>query len=310
MLLFALLTSRIKNKLSAILTILYCAGIKISYLLAVIRQIKREELSLVRDFAPPDWNTNLEELFGRYYDQSWFYAVIEYSGEEVVGTGMAVVHGNCAWIGTIIVRDAWRGQGIGRRITQHLTDHVQQKGDGPVLLSASHAGKPLYAKMGFATDSHYVFLKPATAGLVVPVTAGLVVPATAAGYISPITPKDHEAIIALDHSLSGEERSGLLLNSFSNGYKYADGPIRGYYLPALGKGLIIADTERAGIELLKFKVSREGSMVCIPEANTLAMEFLVSIGYQPYLTATRMYLGKNIVWQPGKVYARGSGALG
>jgi hypothetical protein len=162
-----LLTSRIKNKLSAILTILYCAGIKISYLLVVIRKIKREELSLVRDFAPPDWSTDLEKPFGRYYDQPWFYAVI-----------------------------------------------------------------------------------------------------------------------------------------------VADGRIRGYYLPDLGKGMIIADMEVAGIELLKFKITRERSIVCIPEANAVAMAFLVSIGYQPYLRATRMYLGKNIVWQPGKVYARGSGALG
>jgi len=159
----------------------------------------------------------------------------------------------------------------------------------------------MYAKMGFAVDSHYVFLKPGSAE---PVTAAAV------ESISPITPKDHDAIIALDHSLSGEERGGLLLNSFSNGYKYADGSIRGYYLPDLGKGLVIADTDQAGIDLLKFKVSRERSMVCIPEANAVAMEFLVSIGYQPYLTATRMYLGKNIVWQPEKVYARGSGALG
>ena len=267
----------------------------------MIRKIKREELSLVRDFAPSDWNVNLEKLFGQHYDQSYFYALIVLSGAELSGTGMAVIHGNCAWIGTIIVREEYRRQGIGKQITQHLIDYSQQKGRETILLSASHAGAPMYAKMGFAVDSHYVFLKP---GAPEPVVAAAV------EYISPITPKDHDAIIALDHSLSGEERGDLLLNSFSNSYKYADGPIRGYYLPDFGKGLVIADTDQAGIELLKFKVSRERSMVCIPEANAVAMEFLVSIGYQPYLTATRMYLGKNIVWQPGKVYARGSGALG
>ena len=57
---------------------------------------------------------------------------------------------------------------------------------------------------------------------------------------------------------------------------------------------------------------REGLLpsVCIPEANAAAAGLLAVLGYEAYLTATRMFLHRNVQWDPQKVYARGSGALG
>lgn len=128
--------------------------------------------------------------------------------------------------------------------------------------------------------------------------------------ISPIKEKDFLPILALDRHVSGEERKGLLLHTMATGFKYEDGGIRGYYLPDFGKGLVIADTDAAGLGLLKYKINRERSSVCIPEANAAAAGLLAAVGYEPYLRATRMFLHRNIQWDPTKVYARGSGALG
>jgi hypothetical protein len=84
-----------------------------------IRRIRREELPLIRDLAPPDWNLNLEKMYGQHYGQPYFYPTVTMVGTEIAGTGVAMVHSNCAWIGAIII------------------------------LSTSHVGLPIYAKMGF-----------------------------------------------------------------------------------------------------------------------------------------------------------------
>jgi len=274
-----------------------------------IRKIKREELPLIRDFAPPDWNVDLEKMYGQHYDQPYFYPTVTMLGGEIAGTGIAMVHSNCAWIGTIIVKEEYRNRGIGNRITHHLMDHVTHKGIDAILLSASNAGLPIYQKIGFVTDSKYVFLKPGEAR---PVDAASISPFGSGEYrrISPITGKDHLAILELDWLVSGEDRSGLLLHVLSTGFKYADDGIRGYYLPDFGKGLVIANTEEAGLELLRHKIVRERSSVWVPEANTAAIGLLDSMDYRATLTATRMFLHKNVYWDPKKVYARGSGALG
>jgi hypothetical protein len=44
-----------------------------------------------------------------------------------------------------------------------------------------------------------------------------------------------------------------LTSALNTGFKYKDGIIKGFYLPDFGKGLIIASSENAGLELLKFK---------------------------------------------------------
>jgi GNAT superfamily N-acetyltransferase len=274
-----------------------------------IRKIEREELPLVRDLAPPEWNLDLERLYRQHYDQPYFYPTVTMLGADVAGTGMANVHSNCAWIGTIIVKEAYRNRGIGAAITHHLIDHCTQRGMETIILSASHAGLPIYEKMGFLTDSQYVFLKPGGAA---GSSGGSIESGLPAGgfLISPITEQDFLPILELDRRVSGEDRKGLLLHTMGSGFKYADEGIKGYYLPDFGKGLVIADTDAAGLELLKYKVIRERSSVCIPETNAAAAGLLAALGYEAYLTATRMFLHRNVQWDPQKVYARGSGALG
>ena len=273
-----------------------------------IRKIEREELPLVRDLAPPEWELDMEKLYRQHYDQPYFYPTVTMLGANVAGVGMANVHSNCAWIGTIIVKEAYRNKGIGAAITHHLIDHSLQRGMETIILSASHAGLAIYEKMGFVTDSEYVFFRPGA--LMADANSRNGGKPAERQPISPITEKDFLSILELDRRVSGEDRKGLLFHTMGTGFKYADEGIKGYYLPDFGKGLVIADTDAAGLGLLKYKIARERSSVCIPEANAAAAGLLAAVGYEPYLRATRMFLHRNIQWDATKVYARGSGALG
>lgn len=265
-----------------------------------IRRIRTDELSIVRHYPPPDWNLDLQELYCRHYEREYFIPLAAVIGDDIAGTGIAIINETAAWLGTIIVRDEYRNRGIGRAITEHLIDAVQKRGVVSILLTASALGLPIYEKIGFQKDSEYVFFKTDSSFMSGPVDE----------HIQPITGADADALLEMDREVTGEHRGTLLNDYFEGGFIYKRGSLEGYYLPAYGKGLIVAESETAGIELLKFRLSQDTSSICIPATNTAAMKLLTSLGYGEYQRSPRMFLQTNVRWQPEKIYSRGTGYSG
>jgi len=85
--------------------------------------------------------------------------------------------------------------------------------------------------------------------------------------------------------------------------------IVGYYLPNLKDGLIFSDTEKAGLELMKFKYSTVDNAV-LPIENTVGLEFLKENGFVETSKATRMIFGEDLSWNPTKMYSRIGGNFG
>ena len=266
-----------------------------------IRRIKEDELALVRDFAPPDWDSNLEKIYRQHYDQPYFQPLVALKDTEIVATGIAVIHRNAAWLGTIIVKDDYRNRGIGGLITNGLIESAKSKGVDTILLTATELGLPVYKKAGFAHDLNYLFFK----------REGPFAPDFEKQNISRITPEDRDTIFALDFAISGEDRRDLLVHTMDTGYKYTgQASISGYFLPDFGKGLIIASSDKAGLELLKFKISGDQGSVVVPETNSVAIEFLEANGYTHFQTRPRLFLNKNVTWDSKRIYSRSSGYLG
>ncbi len=265
-----------------------------------IRRIKHEELSLIRDFAPTEWNINLEKLYNHYYPQTGFYPIIATIDNLIVGTAIAIIHKEVSWLGTIIVKEEYRNKGFGHFLTSHLIEHSQKLGAKSILLVASDMGLPVYKKLGFQHDLNYLFFKSEET----PSFSCIDSP------ILPIEEKDYDEIMDLDSRITSENRKEILLISMQNGFKFFIKKVTGYYLPDFGNGLIIAEDNHSGLELMKFKLLKEKSTVCIPETNSVAIDFLQSIGYSQYLKSPRMFLGKNIEWKSECVFARGCGYLG
>ena len=265
-----------------------------------IRKIGKDELSLIRDLPPSDWNIDLEKVYDQHYNQDYFYPIVTIKDSEIVGTGIAVINDNATWLGTIIVRENYRNNGIGTAITNHLINYSKSKGIDTVLLAASELGLPVYRKLGFESDINYLFYKTDT-----PIKINY-----DCKHISEITKNDYPEIFKLDFDITGEGREKLLTHSLKTGFKYKKRFLKGYYLPEFGTGLIIADSEISGLELLKFRLSQDPSPICVPETNEAAIGYLKSIGYYNYFKTPRMFLNKNVKWHSSNVYSRGCGYLG
>ena len=123
---------------------------------------------------------------------------------EIVGTGVATVSGQVGWVGTIWVAPALRRRGLGRAITEAVTEELEGAGCRTLVLVATDAGRPLYERLGFEilTRDHIL------------VASGL----EAGRRLSALDPSirafapadDLDAVGALDGWAAGEDRRHIL----------------------------------------------------------------------------------------------------
>jgi hypothetical protein len=166
------------------------------------------------------------------------------------------------------------------------------------LLVATQLGAPVYRKSGFEVESEYVFYKDGAMPTEIP--KGIV----------RCTDEYFAEVLKLDEKISGEIRTQLLeLHRDNCWVKIVDHEVDGFYCPALGDGLIIAQSPATGLELMVMRGQCETKFI-IPEQNTAATDVLIKHGYQPFLRGTRMRLGKKILWRPEGLFNRIGGNLG
>lgn len=219
--------------------------------------------------------------------------------ETIAGIGAAILHHEVAWLAHIIVAPAQRGKGIGAFITQTLVDFAKAKQCSTIYLIATELGAPVYSKLGFETETEYLFFKD-----IQPFSSEL---------SSQIIPFDHRFAVKLavmDQQVSGENRDVLLEGHLEQAEIYqTNQTLKGYFLPDLGEGTIIATHQEAGIALMQ-KRFISCSFISFPVDNRHASAFLYEHHYQEFKTAPRMRLGIKREYQPEKIYARIGGNLG
>ena len=121
---------------------------------------------------------------------------------EVVGTGVATVNGPVAWVGTIWVKRSHRRHGLGTAVTDAAIDAATAAGARTLVLTATDRGRPLYERMGFEVQTWYRTME--APGLAI---AGDDPPA--ASRVRPFQTTDLRAILALDRTATGEDRSAV-----------------------------------------------------------------------------------------------------
>jgi GNAT superfamily N-acetyltransferase len=267
-----------------------------------IRELGSPDIPVLNSFVPPDWNTDLSGTFRRHFGRSYFHPIVARWDGILVGCANALVQGDTGWLGNIIVRPELRGRGIGTALTEELVRILQANRVAHQVLVATPMGEPIYRKLGFQVVSHYVFFARQTP---LPSTGTLV-------SVRPVAPGDESALFALDKAITGETRRAFLRRYLDGAWLHSDssGRLDGYYLPALGTGLIIAANDDAGLSLLRYKVRHGGDASVVPEQNRAALDFLRAHGFAETSRAPRMVLGSDAHWQPEHVYCRGSGFCG
>ena len=257
------------------------------------------DLDEIRNLQPQDWSDIIPEF--KFYIQSSFCCPIKTKiDDKIVGIGASIVFNNTSWIAHIIVDSEYRNKGFGKQIVTELLNALKRDSVATCSLIATELGKPVYLKAGFRIASEYSFFQREKQWIECPVSENVI-----------SFKEQHRAMIyELDHKISGEKRELLLKDYLSNSIVFVESnKVLGFYIPDLKEGLIYADTDEAGLELMKLKYARVDKAV-LPSGNSKGVEFLRQNGFVETRKVSRMILGKELDWNPKKMFGRIGGNFG
>ena len=262
--------------------------------------ITHNDLKEINSLRPVDWG-DIHPSFEFYVNSPFCYPIKTVMDGRIAGTGALIVFEHTCWLAHIIVDKEFRRRGLGRAITLELLKMAGKWSISTCLLIASEMGKPVYEKVGFTAITEYYFLDK----------EGSWRSDAKSENVIPFREEHRPAIYALDKQITGEDRERLLNGYLKNTLVYVENnKLLGYYMPGLKQGPIYAETNKAGVMLMKVKYPEAGTAV-LPSDNVFALEFLQQNGFViTEKKGTRMFLGKEISWEPRKFYARIGGNLG
>jgi ribosomal protein S18 acetylase RimI-like enzyme len=262
------------------------------------QKVSPEDLNWIQGFQPEGW-PDIAVYYRMYLNYSFCHPVKIMKQGEPAGIGCAIHLGGTGWLGHIIVSPRFQRQGIGTSIVDYLCTYLKQSRAVTISLNSTLAGYPVYRRYGFQDQSSYLFYESDT-----PLNTG------PDERIRQLKADDSRLVFNLDRRVSGEFRALILKDHLHNAQGYFCGnQLEGVYLPDLGEGLIIAETQEAGLALMRMRhgVHRQG---VVPVENQAAAEFYQKHGFKLVKKASRMVLGQPFHWQPEKIYGRIGGYLG
>lgn len=264
-----------------------------------IQKLEHSDINFISDLLPIGWEGVIPTI-DSYTITNFCFPIKLSIDKKIVGIGTTIIHDGTAWLAHIIVHADYRNQSIGKIITQTLVDNSYSKGCETIYLLATELGEPVYKKIGFETETEYIYFKREGTNNSIENTKNIL----------PFNNDFKNQILNLDKQVSGEDRILLLEQYLSDGFVYLqDNETQGFYLPNLGDGLIIATTNSAGQELMKLRLKSK-DFASFPIDNSSATELMRQNNFNEIRTEKRMRLGKKRNWQPKNIYNRIGGNLG
>jgi len=244
------------------------------------------------------WNQTAVD-WRRFLDNSPDGCFVMEQGKRVVGTATTISYEDrFAWIGMVLVDPEFRKRGIGTQLLKKTVEYLDQRRVPTMKLDATPLGKPLYEKLGFATEfeiERLILRRPPS-----------IASAASRSACAPVGEAEMEQIVRLDREVFGADRSFLLRSLLAEAAELAlavreDGAPRCY---AFGRRGAFADhlgpwmgTSRASAEVLLrgflAKSSREILIADCVKSNAAAFELLSACGFTPSRPLTRMARGPN-----------------
>ncbi len=263
-----------------------------------IQQFNQADIALLPSIQPVDW-PDIRIPIQFYINADFCFPFKVLIDKVLVGTGTSILHNNVGWLATIVTHPEYRNLGIGKQITEHLVAHLQSHHCEHIYLKATALGEPVYTKVGFVAETKYLYYKDIKANNF-----------EISENIIPYQPAFKSQIFDLDVLISGENRSNHLEFFLKESQLYLENQeITGVYFPTFGEGLIVSKTEEAGLELMKARF-QTFDKASFPLENTVAIDFMEMLGYQPITSFSRMYFGERMPWQPHNLYNRVGGKIG
>ncbi len=275
--------------------------LSINTLTTNIKEFEKSELSEIEQLFPLEWNFDFEEFISIHNDKSYFKGFTLIHNTTPIWFGNIILFGKIAWLGNIVISQKYRNQGLGKIISSHLIDVGKQNSVKSFILIATELGEFVYRKLGFERELMYEFYKK----------EGFLKNFEPTSNIRKVHMKELEAISDLDYKITGEYRKELFESFIYDTYIIMDSKknIAGYFVKNLGNGLLIADQNKHGIELLK-EVMKSKEIIIMPETNIEATTLLIDNGYQKTGSYPRMIFGEKYSWNSEKIFSRGAGYVG
>ncbi len=243
--------------------------------------------------------------------QAVCFPVIAEANGAVIATGVGTANGAVGWIGTIFVEPAWRGQGLGRAITQSIIGSLDGAGCRTLALVATDEGRQLYERMGFEVQTQYRILQ----------AVGLP-PIDAPDGVRSFEADDLPGLIDLDREGTGEDRAHaitrfaapettrVLVNPARD-----DDSLDAFVIRApWGSGATVARTPEAALRVITARrraAGPEGRVrVGLLDENAEGMARLAEVGFRLLWSAPRMVRGEPHDWHPEWIYGQFNHAMG
>ena len=262
-------------------------------------QLANSDFPYLKEFELPNWG-DLVPRFKYHIDSTFCNPLKLTVAGKMVAIGTIIFHKDSAWLASIIVHPNHRNNGYGREITRKLTNSIDAKKFSTIYLDATDLGYPVYKKLGFEPEASYAHLRSEKN------ITGLQLSRHVISYKE----KYRQQILELDKNISCEDRSDTISENLITAQVYIqDDRVEGFYLPSLGNGLIIAENDTAGIELIKCRLENNYYAI-LPSNNETAINFLKQNDLQQFRISRRMFTGRKRTWQAEHIYNRISGQLG
>ena len=227
---------------------------------------------------------------------------------EMIGTGVASLHGSVAWIGTVWVRGDWRRRGLGRELTRVTIDAAEAAGCRTLLLVATDAGRPLYEGLGFELQTWYHILE--ARGL-----DGEEADPSVRAYRT----ADLASVVVLDAAATGEDRARVLADfatpETARVLERGDGTIGGFMVraPWGGAATIASRIEDAEVLLHSRRVASGTARhvrAGLVGANGTGLARLAAAGWTEAWRAPRLVRGDTLHWEPEWLWGQFNFAMG
>lgn len=259
----------------------------------------QEDLKQLPPLQPEGWS-DLALVFREYLELDLCKPFKMVVNGRMAATGVLICFQNTVWLAHIIVDTDLRNQGMGFFMVEYLKGAAEKMGYKSVSLIATELGYPVYMKAGFTEQTRYLFFDNS-------LSRGNV---DESKDVRPIENQDEKQVYAMDLRVSGENRSKLLSAHMKSGWVCCrNSKLKGFYLPSLGEGLVVAEDDVSGLTLTEKRI-QVGRQVVVPEENSSCVRFLTQKGLTQKMTARRMIWGRPFKWHPQNLFSRIGGNFG
>ncbi len=226
---------------------------------------------------------------------------IDMDGELASTTTLLCYESRLAWLGMVLTRKKFRGQGLARRLLSETLALTNQMKIETVKLDATDLGQPLYEKLGFRGEQLVERWERAATG-----STGIL-----NGRSGSLSPENLNA----DRESFGADRSELLgrlaerNGAFVAGESYAlvrSGRVTSYTGPCVSADAGVAHS------LIERCIRSTGTSLSwdLLKQNHNAEGIAIDLGFVPRRTLTRMVRGKELRGREDCIYALGGFQFG